>query len=57
VPERFKADEHEKLRKDMIKFIDNHQIPIPPYYMRFISQELTPENIKKVQNELSAAEV
>ena len=36
----------------MIEFIAQHQIPIAPYYMRFISQELTPEIIEKVQNEM-----
>ena len=40
----------------MIEFIAKHQIPLAPYYMRFISQELTPENIEKVQNELVAEE-
>ena len=56
MPECFKADQIEKLRKGMIEFIAKHQIPLAPYYMRFISQELTPENIEKVQNELIAEE-
>jgi len=56
VPKCFKADKFEKLRKNMIEFIAKHQISIPPYYMRFISQELTQENIEKVHNEMSAAE-
>jgi septum formation topological specificity factor MinE len=55
-PECFKADLFEKLRKDMIEFIAKHQIPIAPYYMRFIGQELTPENIEKLQNEMLAEE-
>lgn len=45
VPEIFKADQFERLRKDLIVFIGKDQIPIPTYYMRFISQELTQENI------------
>jgi hypothetical protein len=40
----------------MIEFIAKYEIPLDPYYMRFISQELTPENIEKVQNEMSAEE-
>jgi hypothetical protein len=57
VPECFKPDKYEELRKDMIEFIAKHQIPISSYYMRFISQELTPENIERVQNEESASEI
>jgi septum formation topological specificity factor MinE len=56
VPECFKPDKYEELRKDMIEFIAKHQIPISSYYLRFISQELTPENIERVQNEESASE-
>ena len=37
---------------NMIEFIAKHQIPVSPYYMKFINQELTPENIEKVQNEM-----
>jgi hypothetical protein len=56
VPECFKPDKYEQLRKDIIEFIAKHQIPISAYYMKFISQELTPENIERVQNEESASE-
>ena len=56
MPECFKPDKYEQLRKDIIEFIAKHQIPISAYYMKFISQELTPENIERVQNEESASE-
>ena len=52
VPECFKPDTFEQFRKDMIEFIAKHQIPVSPYYMRFINQELIPENIEKVQKEM-----
>ena len=56
VPECCMSDQYEKLRKDMNEFIARNQIPISPFYTRFISQELTPENIERVQNEILAEE-
>jgi hypothetical protein len=48
VPECFNNAQHEKSRENMNEFIAKHQIPIKPYYMKFIIQEFTPENIERI---------